>query len=226
MRTDTSIAPFDGLSPQGGRSSQARAGRWLADLEQALIEARPQAGTRHAAASVASALPERIAAHAPGMSPGAVPPVLTAAMRPGTVQAAALASASCTAFASLATTDAPSDAALPQPMTSVACLPATLTAITPRGDTPPMPSATPARIAPQPRRYAPRLMQAAGHEQVQVSVRDAALPATQAHYVACAVFDRLRESGVSVQRIYVNGRVFERAHGDLPAANPPDPLKE
>ena len=42
MRTDPSALPPAEARPQGGSSSQARAGRWLADLERAMLEARPQ----------------------------------------------------------------------------------------------------------------------------------------------------------------------------------------
>lgn len=83
-----------------------------------------------------------------------------------------------------------------------------------------------AAAMPEPRRYARRLMQASGDTSVQITLRDAALDAGQTLAVASNVFVRLREAGVCVQRLYINGQLFDAPPRDAQAPTPPDALKE
>lgn len=57
--------------------------------------------------------------------------------------------------------------------------------------------------------FAERLVQVAGDEQLQVSVRDAALTPQQHEAIAGALLTQIHSSGRTVGRVYINGELFE-----------------
>ncbi len=234
MKTDPSALLPAEPRLHASTASQARAGRWLADLERAMLDARPQDD----AARPVKAPQPRMAPAAPAVPPSAVPSAFASpasAALPHALQSTTSTTAAAPVVALAASqpmnTAASRDAAPGVPARSA------VTAV----PLPDRPAATALREAaltdpstahaatvplPEPRRYARRLMQASGHAQVQITLRDAALQAGQAPIVARAVFEQLRDTGVSVQRIYVNGQVFDASLRDEPAPTPSNPFKD
>ena len=216
--------------PHGGSAPQARAGRWLADLERAMLDARPQddAARTHEPPQARTALAAqgapRTASHAALDAPVALKHAAPA--RPATMPAPTSASSATPAAAPPVSTTLSRDAAAIAPARTL------LRPIPPAAATPSLDAAFVARHAappappPERRRYARRLMQASGHEHVQITLRDAALHSGQAAAVAGAVFERLREAGLPAHRIYVNGQVFDAAPRDAQASTPSDVFKE
>jgi len=73
-----------------------------------------------------------------------------------------------------------------------------------------------------PLRYAPHLIQIGGDKQMQANVRDASLQGGQPQAVASALFDQLRQAGVTLRRVYVNGLVFEETPAGASSMLPPE----
>lgn len=71
----------------------------------------------------------------------------------------------------------------------------------------PQPASSQSTAPPQ---YATRVLQVSGEGELRVNLRDATLDAATEVSVASSLFGEMRAAGLSVRRLYVNGRLFER----------------
>ena len=60
-----------------------------------------------------------------------------------------------------------------------------------------------------PPQYATRVLRVSGDEELRVNLRDATLDAASETSVASSLFGEMRAAGMSVRRLYVNGKLFE-----------------
>lgn len=231
MKTDPSGLLAAEPRHNGGAASQARAGRWLADLERAMLDARAHHGAAHGqhahadnTPANAPTLPAQAADVANRLSPMAQASTAAAqaaakpAQAAGQPMTATLREASPTAWA--------------RGVTVETTLPARPVATPARSTDSTTQAPTAARLA-KPPRYARRHMQASGQDEVQLTLRDATLTAAQTPAVVAAVLARLREAGMAVHRLYINGQMFqtqtaapEASSQDAPAASPSHLPKE